>query len=271
LLPVLLAFVAVFALAKTHGSVRAHIALFSALTASIIVLMLPIARPLWDAFAGIVAYVQFPWRLLILTSFALAFLAGAALHAGTSESRDLAPALALMLLFVTANYAYTEPQHTDAVFNYQTQMEFEVKDRELLGDTIWMTGARPHNSPLVAQYVAGETLQKAIALDAGATITPLQHGGQSDTVRVDASAPTRVMFYTRYFPGWTAAIDNQPAALEPYGEQGLVLVRVPTGSHVVQIRFEDTPPRQIGALVSVLSLVIALVLLVRSSQESDQP
>ena len=263
LIPVLLAFIALFAFAKTRGAIRAHIALFTAITIGMIFLMLPVSRPLWDLFAPIVAYVQFPWRLLIITTFALAFLAGAALHALPDDARDLAPVLAVVLLFVTANYAYTEPQHTDAVFNYQAQMEFEVKDRELLGDTIWMTGARPQDSPLVAEYVSGQTLQKAIALDAGATVTPLYHGGQSDEVRVVATAPTRVMFYTRYFPGWTATIDNQPAKLEPYGDQGLILVRVPTGSHDVLIRFEDTPPRQIGAIVSALSLLIALFLLVR--------
>ncbi len=269
LIPTLLAFVALWAYFKTRGAVRVHIALFALIAAIIVVLMLPLAlsRTFWDAFAGVLAYVQFPWRLLIIEVFALAFLAGAAAHALLAETQsdasDLAPALAIVLLFVTTSYTYTEPQHTDAVFNFQTQMEFEVKDRELLGDTIWMTGARPQDSPLVAQYVSGQTLQKAIALDQGATITPLRHGGQSDEVQVDASASTRVMFYTRYFPGWTASIDHRPTALQPYGDQGLILVNVPAGSHDVRIQFEDTPPRQIGALISAISLAIALMALVK--------
>jgi hypothetical protein len=231
--------------------------------------MLPVARPLWDLIAGIVAYVQFPWRLLILTSFAFAFLTGAALHELPPETGELAPVLVVALLFLTANYAYTEPQHTEAVFNYQTQMEFEVKDRELLGDTIWMSGARPQDSPLVEQYVAGETLQKAIAIDEGATVKPLQHGGQSDTVRVEASIPTRLMFYTRYFPGWLATIDNESVPLEPYGEQGLILVHVPAGSHMVSIRFEDTLPRQVGSFISVSSTMLALFLLAVSRNRLD--
>jgi uncharacterized membrane protein len=269
LIPILLAFIALFAFAQTRGAIRAHIAFFTAITIGIVFLMLPVSRPLWDLFAPVVAYVQFPWRLLIITAFALAFLAGAALHAlpASRDARGLAPVLAIVLLFITANYPYTEPQHTEAVFNYQAQMEFEVKDRELLGDTIWMTGARPQDSPLVAQYISGQTLQKAIPLDAGASVAPLRHGGQSDEVRVVAGAPTHVMFYTRYFPGWTATIDNQPATLEPYGDQGLILVRVPAGSHEVRIRFEDTPPRQIGAIVSAASLALALILLIRFRNE----
>jgi hypothetical protein len=267
LIPLCLAFIALGALLRARGAIRAHIGFFALVTLGVVVLMLPVARPLWDLVAGIVAYIQFPWRLLIITAFALAFLAGASLHALPADSHDLAPVLAIALLFLTASYSYAEPQHTEAVFNYQTQMEFEVKDRELLGDTIWMAGARPQDSPLVDQYVAGETLQKAIALDDGATVKPVQHGGQSDTVRVDASTPTRVMFYTRYFPGWTAALDNQAITLEPYGEQGLILVHVPAGSHLVTIRFEDTLPRQVGAIISSSCALVALILLAISRNE----
>ena len=255
LIPVLLALVA---LTQVRGAIRAHVALFAAMTIGIVLLMLPIARPLWDMIAPIVAYIQFPWRLLIVSAFALAFLSGAAIHALPQDSHDLAPVLAIVLLFITANYNYTEPQHTDAVFNYQTQMEFEVKDRELLGDTIWMTGDRPQDSPLVEQYINDQPLEKAIALDNNATVRTIRTGGQSTDLSVDSPSPTRVMVYTRYFPGWTATIDNQATRVEPFGEQGLILVNAPAGSHQIRLRFEDTPYRQIGAMISGMSLLFAL-------------
>ncbi len=261
LIPTLLAIVALWAFTKTTSAIRTHIAFFATITIVIILSMLPIARPLWDLTASIMAYVQFPWRLLIITTFALAFLAGAAMHALPNHVNDLVPTLAIVMIFAMANYSYTEPQHTDAVFNYQTQMEFEVKDRELLGDTIWMTGARPQDSPLVEQYINGERLQKAVALDDHATVETIRYGGQSVDAQVTANAPTQVMFYTRYFPGWIATIDNQSARPEPYGEQGLIRVAVPAGTHIVHLRFEDTSPRQIGAIVSAVCLLIAITIL----------
>ena len=260
LIPVLLAFVAVGSVRRVTGAMRWHI-LFFALIASVIAFAtLPIAAPIWEVFASVVAFVQFPWRLLIVTAFALAFLCGAALHAFAEDARDLTSAFAIILIFSAANYAYTQPQFTDAVFNYQTQMEFETKDGELLGDTIWMTGERPKDSPLVAQYINGEKLQKAIALDDGAAVETIRYGGQSTDVRVNANAPTRVLVYTRYFPGWMATIDDQRVEPEPYGDQGLILVRVPVGSHIVRLRFEDTPIRQIGAVISGLSLLFVVCL-----------
>jgi uncharacterized membrane protein YfhO len=121
-----------------------------------------------------------------------------------------------------------------------------------------MTGDRPQDSPLVEQYVNGQSLEKAIALDDGATVRTIRTGGQSTDISVDANSPTRVMVYTRYFPGWVATIDNQATQVDPFGEQGLILVTVPAGSHIVRLRFDDTAPRQIGAIISGISLLIAL-------------
>lgn len=261
LVPILLAFAAIYALRSTRDSIRAHIAFFAVLTVAIIFATLPISSPIWSRFASIVAFVQFPWRLLIVTSLTLAFLSGAAMHAFSESNHDLLPTLAVAMLFVTASYPYTEPQHTDAVFNYQTQMEFEVKYGELLGDTIWMKGERPKSSPLVEQYTSGQPLQKAVALDEGARVETIRHGGQSDDIRIDTPVPARVMIYTRYFPGWAATLDGAPIAIEPSGDQGLIATRdpVPPGQHLLQLRFQDTPIRQIGGIISALSLLIAFV------------
>lgn len=259
LMPTLLTFVALSAWGRMRGGVRAHLGLFACLGGAMVFAMLPVSAPLWEPFAALIAFVQFPWRLLIVTAFALAFLAGAAVL--TFEEPARGSALAIALIVIAASYGYTQPQHSEAVFNARTLMEFQVNAGELLGDTIWMTGARPQGSPLVEQYLQGEQLQKARALDEGATVETLRVGGNSTELRVHASAPTRVLVYTRYFPGWTATLGQQRIEIEPYGEQGLILARVPAGSHIVTLRFQDTPIRQIGAVISALALLFTLVFL----------
>lgn len=271
LMPVLLALVGLGAWKGVDRAARRHLAFFALVVAAVVLAILPVSAGVWEPFAAVVAFVQFPWRLLIVAGFALAFLSGAALYTLADEGHGFVPALIVALMFVVAGYAYTEPQHTDAVFNYQTQMEFEVKDRELLGDTIWMTGERPEDSPLVKQYLSGEVLEKAIALDDGAKVEMLRHGGQSDEARVQAATPTRVMFYTRYFPGWAATLDGKTQPLEPYGDQGLILVNVPAGSHVVRIRYEGTSPQQTGAIISGVSFLVTLVWITLSSRKNANP
>ncbi|MGE5262429.1 MAG: hypothetical protein ACM3S0_03540 [Acidobacteriota bacterium] len=271
LMPILLALVGLGAWKRVDHTAQRHMAFFALVVAAVVLAILPVSAGVWEPFSAVVAFVQFPWRLLIVAGFALAFLSGAALYVLADEGNGFVPALIVALMFVVASYAYTEPQHTEAVFNYQTQMEFEVKDRELLGDTIWMTGERPQDSPLVEQYLSGAILEKAVALDDGAKVEMLRHGGQSDEIRVQAATPTRVMFYTRYFPGWAATLDDKAQPLEPYGDQGLILVNVPAGSHIVRLRYEGTGAQQAGAIISGVSLLVTSIWIAMSRRKKANP
>lgn len=259
-LPLLLAVLALVGLRRNGDSaVGAHLILFTVVSVIAILLMLPVSAPLWEPVAPIIAFTQFPWRLLSVTAVTVAFLGGAALRVLPAEDSFRA-ALVLSFLLVLAMFPNARPQYTDAVFNYSTLMDFEVKDRELLGDTIWMApGKRPQDSPLVEQYREGKITQKAIAPDGDATVQLITHSSQWDEVRVTADRATRILFYTRYFPGWTATIDGSPdQAVEPYGEQGLIMVQVPAGTHTVRTQFGDTGARQAGAAISLASLVATL-------------
>ncbi len=259
-MPLLLAVLALVGLRRNGDSpIGAHLILFMVISIVVVLLMLPVSAPLWELVAPVIAFIQFPWRLLSVTAVTVAFLAGAAVRVLPADDSFRA-ALVLSLLLVLSMFPNARPQYTDAVFNYNTLMDFEVKDRELLGDTIWMApGKRPQDSPLVEQYSAGKITQKAIAVDGDATVELIAHSSQWDEVRVTADRPTRILFYTRYFPGWTATIDGAPAkAVEPYGEQGLILVQVPAGTHMVRTQFGDTWPRQAGAVISLASLIVAL-------------
>ncbi|MDZ7378512.1 MAG: hypothetical protein ONB06_04115, partial [candidate division KSB1 bacterium] len=130
-------------------------------------------------------------------------------------------------------------------------------DRELLGDTVW-TQKRPQDSSLVAQYRAGKITQKAVVVEGIASIELLNRRPLGDTVRVNAATPARIMFYTRYFPGWSATLDGIPVEIEPYGEQGLIALTVPAGTHIVTTRFGTTAPRVAGAIISFGSFIAAL-------------
>ena len=57
---------------------RSTTAFFLAALLAILFAMTPFARPLWDA-VGLLAVLQFPWRILSIASFCLAILSGAAI------------------------------------------------------------------------------------------------------------------------------------------------------------------------------------------------
>ncbi len=275
IMPLFFGILALFTLKRAERA-SAQLIYFALVTLGAVVAMLSVSTPLWEIAAPIVAFVQFPWRVLFVSAFALAFLAGAAVRVisppfvgeGAGErSEPYRAALVFSLLIAFSMFPFARPQYTDTQFTWNTLMDFQVKDRELLGDTIWIQ-ERPQDSPLVEQYRAGNLTTKAVVVEGEGSVELLERRALGDTIRVNAATPARVMFYTRYFPGWTATLDGAPVSIEPYGEQGLIVLNVPAGVHTVTTRWGTTMPRAIGAIISLAALVAALVVLWRTRPRS---
>ncbi len=254
-----------------RGSPRRGVAgFFLAATLASLALMMPLAQPLWDA-VGPAALLQFPWRLLGIASLGLAILGGAAvaslLWREANSSAQAAPAqppaaAILGLAVVLASLAFAAPQYTDITPIDESALSiirFETTYPEMIGRTV-NTEQAFTETPLVAQYLANEPLQKVSILAGNAALGRIQTGGASVTAEVAAPGPATLLFYTYDFPGWRATIDGQrvPHRAEP--PYGLIAVDVPAGQHEVTIRHGATPVSTAGALLSALSLAIVAVL-----------
>jgi hypothetical protein len=143
-------------------------------------------------------------------------------------------------------------------------IEFELKYEDMRGMTAW-TEEMPPDSPLVAQYLAGEPLVTATALAPDASVAMIRAGGASDELWVRSPEGTALRFYTYYFPGWQVYIDGEQlpdSALRPETRYGLITVDIPPGEHHVLLRWGDTPLRRVGKALTLASLVLAAALLV---------
>ena len=241
---------------------------FLAATLASLAAMLPLAQPLWDA-VGPAALLQFPWRLLGIASLSLSILAGAAVatllwpapaaSAEPAASTAQAPAAAILALAVVlASLPFTLPQYTDITAIDESELSiirFETTYPDMIGRTV-NTEEAFTETPLLAQYLAGEALQKAVVLAGDARVDKIQAGGASVTADVDASGPATVLFYTYDFPGWRATIDGQRVQHRTEPPYGLIAVDVPPGQHEVIIRHGTTSVGTAGALISALSLLI---------------
>jgi len=260
-----------------RGGRRGGLAFFVAATVVLVLLMTPASAVLWGLLP-LVALVQFPWRLLALTTLTLAVVCAAvpgAIFEG--EGRRGAPLFYLALLAtVLASLPYAEPQHTPrdpraeqpvAVVDFEI---FHPPDR--VGMTIWVE-EQPHDSPLVAQYMAGEPLQKVRIVRGAGEARTLRHGAASELAGVRSAEPVTLQFLTYYFPGWRAWVDGQEVVIRPEGPQGLITLEVPAGEHQVSLRFGATPARRAGLALSAVSGLIWLGLLVmggwRKGEKAD--
>ncbi len=256
------AVVTVLALGATLAALRAAHrdrgrVLFMALaTALALLLMTPVARPLWDAIPPL-QLVQFPWRLLAITAVTLSVLAGAAVVL-LPDARSEATASVCALLLILASLPYTIPQFTPVTPEDESALaviRFETDYPDMVGITAWAEEV-PTDSPLLSQYWEGRPLEKIRILRGRGEAETIHVGGAHVEGRVRAEEPVVVQFLTYWFPGWQARVDGEPVPSQPEGPYGLITLEVPAGEHTVSIRMEGTPVRNAGAAISIVSLVL---------------
>ncbi len=287
----------VFAGWRAVGSRFPHrgIALFFlGATVVIVWLMSPAAQFLWQELP-IASLVQFPWRLLALTAITMSVVAGSLLagpglrnrgirESGIRESGkgpdslipdspspdSLSPdSLILLLVIALGSFAYTLPQYTPVEPWREQPQAITHWDRFSPADRVAMvvyTEKQPTTSPMEAQYLTGEPLQVAAIISGKGTAETLRHGGASDEVLVKADEPVTLQFYTYDYPGWQVTINGNPVSHRHEPPFGLITVDLPAGEHRVLLRMGSTPPRQIGSAVSLVTLAVIAIALLRGTK-----
>ncbi len=263
-IPLILAAVAVLGAFRRPSRERAILLFFAASSLLLVLFMMPVSAPLWEALP-LAALIQFPWRLLALTAVTLSILAGLALP---DTQYPISNTLTLTVVVVLASFPYTRPQYTpipESAEGPLLSVEFELEYTDMRGMTAW-TEEMPPDSPLVDQYLAGEGLVTAETLAPDAEIKMIEAGGASDELIVRSPDGTELRFYTYYFPGWRVYVDGErlpDSALRPEGPYGLLTIDVPPGEHHVLLRWGDTPERLAGKVLTLAGLALALALILR--------
>lgn len=268
--PLLLSMVATVGVFRRPARNRGQVLFWAAATLLLLVMMMPVSAVVWERLP-LAALIQFPWRLLALTSVSLALLSAfsvAILCPSVTSLPNRRPepqVLLWALVVILASFPYTRPEYTPIPPTAEgplLALEFEQKYGDMVGMTAW-TQEQPRTSPLVAQYWAGGPLVTAEALAPGASVEMIRAGGASDELWVRSPHGTPLRFYTYYFPGWRVYIDGRrlpDSALRPETVYGLLTVDVPPGEHHVLLRWGDTPVRLTGKIVTLSSLALALAL-----------
>lgn len=98
-----------------------------------------------------------------------------------------------------------------------------------------------------------------LACDQPCRVAVLEHAPARRRFRVTAQAPVHLAVRTYFFPGWTARrIDGGSVQSLPIGAEpgtGRIVLELPPGESLVELRFGSTLARQAGGAVSVLALL----------------
>jgi 6-pyruvoyl-tetrahydropterin synthase related domain len=74
-------------------------------------------------------------------------------------------------------------------------------------------------------------------------------------LRVEMEKPDQLQFRTSNFAGWTATIDGKLVEIKE-GAVKNVIIDAPAGEHAVALEFRPTPVRRVGNVITILSLTL---------------
>ena len=258
---------------------RVSLLLFAVLAAVQIFMSISTSVWIWEH-VPLLPFVQFPWRFVGRASLPVALLAGAVLiplrrgistdGGGSSGSGSLAPPLAaavVIAITVLAAFPSTYPPRGYCPMKpYPTVQDVHRYERNsgLVGVDpvgayfpVWVQ-QRPQASSLEAQYGSGEVARfDASAVPEGARVLEGDYGPNRARVVVESPTSFQARYLSFYFPGWRVSVDGQRVEVVPSDPEGLITFDVPSGRHVVSIRFGETALRLTVDAVSVACLLMA--------------
>ena len=168
------------------------------------------------------AYIQFPWRFLTMSTLFLSLSAGAVYK---FIPKILVSLLLCLLLLLNSGV-------------FRPDIWRDITDAQQFSGKLW----DEQRSSSLSDY-----------WPKSAPILPNKFAPTTPEIILETDTYQKIRYPIVYFPGWTARNNKQELFVYPSGELGLVTVRAPANSNI-KLSFEDTPVRKIGNIVSLITL-----------------
>jgi len=253
----LIGFFSIFFL-KTKKMVRKIVAFSGFIFLTSVFLSLNLSRFLWENLP-ILELVQFPWRFLSFTAFAMAILGGTTVLLIKKIFKKKFFYLSLFFmssLIIIFNVDYFKAGPGD----YKNDEQFLTEEEILTSNSTY----GDELLPFWVQEMPTELPASKIELtgDKG-EVLDLEFKSNLIKAKIMAPEETQVKINNFYFPGWQLFINGKKQAyevLEPLGNIGTILEK---GEHLLELRLLSTVVQRLSNIISFLSLFSLLFLLCR--------
>jgi len=242
-----LAILVILALVIKKKKVEKKIAFWLIIFAVSVFLSIHSSSFLWNKIP-LVKLLQFPWRIVGLSSFCAAVLGGYVAENILSKKTTIVSIIILLLFSFQFIRLIPQASKTDqAYFNFTGTTFFREE-----ATPIWTAGD-PYAFPKQPIEVIG----------GNGAISNISRKSQIHTFKTDSSTQLSIIDNTTYFPGWKVFVDSQsvPIEFQDINHRGLITFRVPAGSHEVSVRFEETGIRKVSDILSLCGLLLIVVIL----------
>lgn len=222
--------------------------------------------------------VQFPWRMLILTTISTSFI-GALTIEVFSEKFKKYPFIFLATIFIALiglNIWHYQPSEYKEISDerylqlyfanqsfknvYPREVPFSEAYRNFTEDfippTIWQS-KRPFDLLIPVDFATDARRRT----DLQAAIN-YQIKGLSYDINYVSGQNEKIIVSKTYFPGWNAISGDKKLQVEPYSEYGIIAIPIAPGAGTIHLSFNSTPIRNVANLISATAALFILVLLI---------
>jgi hypothetical protein len=226
------------------------ILLWLAVVAVTLFLMTDAAVGVWEHVRAL-AFLQFPWRLLMAIAVAASALVALLLARLRDPRLQAIAGLVVVLAHVMLVYPHLKPAgyHRGplAIDRPAWRAESPAQSAAFIENGYY---------PISARRLPEDTTGRwTVTRGDGRVGAPMVRDAEL-TLDVETRDGLQLTINTPYFPGWTIAIDGRtiPAAVHP--ESGFMQVAIPAGRHRLDARLIDTPIRRLANILTAGSLAI---------------
>jgi hypothetical protein len=243
------------------------------LAAAASLMMFRATNILWEILPKL-RFVQFPWRWMSILALPFAYFLAAAAY----RSRLRWLWIATVTLIVTASGIFFV-RHTWWDADDISSLQYGVRQGEGFDgtDEYDPIGDDHYNLPPKAPQVRIAPLDTSSKQPAKpsppanlAKVSVERWTAEEKVVRVESPEPVRLALRLLNYPSWKAEINGVQAVPEPAGDANPMILDVPAGHSLIQVRFTRTADRTLGLLLSVASALAAALLLTRPTAASRQ-
>lgn len=213
---------------------------------------------IWNAIPTL-AYLQFPWRFLTLTAFAISILGGGAVIFFKKEKSQIICCFILMILTVVLNYSFFRMEKIIPATD--SQKLFSSKGWNKL-----QTDAIFDYLPVYAKAPPGGPAPDKPEIKEGkAEIASVKKGSDWYEFETNVIEPAKIQVPVYNFPGWRVLVEGKKTSITHDNFLGLITISVPKGEYFVRASLTNTTVRILGNVISLISWGLVLMTLAKTA------
>jgi uncharacterized membrane protein len=227
----------------------------------------PISKPLW-AIIPFFPTLQFPWRWFLFMDVSLCFLIGSILTAEnmaelkkSSFSKRSFVSIFIILLGFSSVIMYMRPMMPE---KFLTEIIYTEKIKDYVPHTIEYI-PRWVNVPALKSQ---ETYSPASVISGEGRYEVLDWKTERRIFKILSSTPIQFRVRTFFYPGWKAYVNGSEIAIQTESTTGAMLIDIPKDTHILELKFIDTPIRRYAKILSLATLFgMGIALILRKCQK----